>query len=196
MDPAGTDPAATVEAVTYGGETVVEAIPLAGGTVGVTTHRVIALTPDAEGPTVQAAPRPNVDGVTETSAGDAAHGLRAVRFGVYAAALVGGSYLMRFDSFTSVDAPTNAAGAGQVVSMALAMTNVLSVVDDVLRIAGGVVLLVALAFAALYGLSRDRELQVTVAGADPLVVPLAPGEPAGAERLRAAVEKASNPPTR
>lgn len=192
-DPRST-PADAFDGLTYAGESVVDAVAVSGGTVGVTTHRVLALTPEGDGPNLQAADRPNVESIGPGSAGDATHGVRAVRYGVYALALFGGSFLVGFDSMEAVE-PSTAAGAGEVVSMAMQLTNLLSLVDDVLRIAGVVALVAALGFAALYGHSRDRHLRVQVAGGDPIRVPIRRGEPARVDRLRAAVEKASNPPT-
>lgn len=193
MQAPGSPPTDAFEDLTYAGESVVDAVIVSGGTVGVTTHRVLALTPEGDGPNLQAVDRPNVESIGSGSAGNADHGVRAVRYGVYALALFGGSFLVNFESMTAVE-PTSAAGAGQVVGMAMQLTNLLSVVDDVLRAAGVVALLAALAFAALYGHSRDRHLRVDVAGGDAIRVPLRRGEPTGADRLRAAVEKASNPP--
>ena len=187
-----TGPAARLSRLTYDGESLVDGVTVSGGTVGVTTHRVLALTPEAEGPNLQAVERPNVEDVAAAAAGDAAHGVRALRFGVYALALYGGSYLVNFDSVSTVE-PSSAPGAGEVVSMAVAMTGILSAVDDVLRIAGVLVLLVALVFLALYGRSRDRHLRIEVAGDDPVRVPMNRNEHAPTERLAAALEKASNP---
>lgn len=193
MDHPGSTPAETFEGLTFAGETVVEAISVSGGTIGVTTHRVLALTPDDGGPNFHAVDRPNVESVELASAGDADRGFRAVRYGVYALALFGGSFLVRFDSMSGIEPPATT-GAGQVVGMAVALTGLLSAVDDVLRVAGVVALLVALGFAALYGHSRARHLRIAVAGADPIRVPLRPGEPAAVDRLLVAVGKASNPP--
>jgi len=176
----------------YDGESVVEVVPFSGGAVGVTTHRVLALTPDGGGPNLQAVERPNVTGVEMAAGGDEAQGIRAVRYGVYALALVGGSYLVDFGGVASVDPPSGT-GAGQVVNMAMAMTGVLALVDDVLRLAGLGVLAVALLFAAAYGRSRDSYLAIGVAGGDPLCVPASRSESTAATRLRVALEKASNP---
>jgi len=176
----------------YAGESVVEVVPFSGGAVGVTTHRVLALTPDDDGPNVQAIDRPNVTAVELSSGGDAALGMRALRYGLYAVLLFGASYLIDFSGVSGVDPPA-ATGAGQVINMALAMLGVLSLVDDVLRLAGLGVLVVALLFAAAYGRSRDSYLAIGVAGGDPVRVPAAASESAAATRLRVAVEKASNP---
>lgn len=187
-----TGPAASLSRLTYDGESLVDDVSVSGGTVGVTTHRVIAITPDDEGANVCSIDRPNVESVDVAAAGHAAHGQRALRYGVYALALYGGSYLVSFDSVNSVE-PTAATGAGEVVGMAVAMTGLLSAVDDVLRYAGILVLVVALVFVALYGQSRDRHLRIGVAGSDPVRVPLNRNEHAPTDRLVAALEKASNP---
>jgi len=176
----------------YGGESVVEVVPFSGGLVGVTTHRVLALTPDGDGPNLQSIDGPNVADVELSSGGDAAHGVRALRYGLYAVLLVGASYLIDFSGVSGVDPPSGT-GAGQVINMALAMLGVLSLVDDVIRIAGLGVLVLALLLAVAYGRSRDSYLAIRVAGGDPVRVPAAASESAAATRLRVAVEKASNP---
>ena len=184
-------PADDIEPLCYAGESVVEAVPFSGGTVGVTSHRVLALTPGADGPNLRAVDRPNVASIELSAGGDAGHGARAVRFGVYALALVGASFVVDFGAVEAIDPPSGT-GAGGVVQMAVAMTGLLTMVDDALRYAGLLVLLVALLFAALYGYSRDSYLAVDVAGGDAVHVPASPSESAAADRLRIAL---ANPET-
>lgn len=192
MDALGSRPADAFAGLTYAGEEVVEAVSVSGGTLGVTTHRVLALTPGGDGPNFSAVDRPNVESIALGSAGTAAHGVRAARFAVYGVALLGASVLVNFDSMSAIDPPATA-GAGQVVTLAVRMTNLLSHVDDALRVAGVVVLVVALGFLALYGASRDRHVAVTVAGGDPVRVPVRKGEVVDLARLTVTLEKASNP---
>ena len=92
-----------------------------------------------------------------------------------------------------MDVPSSATGAGGVVQLAVALTGLLSLVDDGLRWAGALVLLVALLFAALYGHSRESHLAIRVAGGDQVRVPATAADAAAADRLRVAVEKASKP---
>lgn len=181
-----------IDPLCYAGESVVDTARVGGATVAVTTHRVLAHTPAADGPTLQEAALPNVEAVELASAGDAAHGWRAVRYGVYAVALFGASFVVNFEGVAGVEPPAQA-GAGQVVSMAVAMTNLLGLVDDALRIGAAMVAIGALGFAALYGYSRDRHLRVTVAGGDHVQVPADAAASAAADRLGIAVEKASKP---
>ena len=190
--PTAGGPADEIEPLCYAGESVVDAVPFSGGTVGVTTHRVLALTPDGDGPNLQAVERPNVDGVELSAGGDAAHGARALRYGVYALALVGASFVVDFSSVSAVDPPSGT-GAGRVVQMAVTMTGMLTLVDDVLRYAGLGVLVVALLFLALYGHTRDSYVAIGVAGGRALRVPATGSESAAVDRLRAAVADASGP---
>jgi len=192
MTSAPSDPPAAIDRLCYAGESVLDTACVGGATVTVTSHRVLALTPSSDGPTLQEAALPNVEDVELTSAGDLAHGWRAVRYGVYALALFGASFVVNFDGIAGVEPPAQA-GAGQVVSMAVAMTNILGLVDDALRVGAVMVLIGALGFAALYGYSRDRQLQVTVADGDHLRVPADGAARAAADRLGVALEKASNP---
>ena len=156
-----------------------------------TSHRVLALTPDGDGPNLRAVDRPNVDAVELSAGGNVGHGARALRYGVYALALVGASFVVDFSSVSAVDPPSGT-GIGPVVQLAVTMTSLLTVVDDVLRYAGLGVLVVALLFAALYGHSRDSYLAVEVAGGDDVRVPATASESAAADRLRVALADASD----
>lgn len=185
-------PGEAIERLCYAGESVVDAVPISGGTVGVTSHRVLALTPGENGPNLRAIDRPNVASIELSAGGDAAHGARALRYGVYALALFGASFVVDFGGVSDVDTPSGAAaGAGQVVQLAMTMVGLLELVDDVLRYAGLAVLVVALLFAALYGYSRDSYLAVDVAGDDAVRVPATAAESAAADRLRVALDEAS-----
>lgn len=195
MGSSGPDPVEAVEAVTYDGERVVDVVGLAEGTVGVTTHRVVVLSPDAEGPRQQAAPLANVESIAESTGGEERHVRRAVRFGVYGLALLAGSLVVDFDGMAAVEPPTAAAGPDRLIGAAVAATSLLSAVDDALRLAGALVLVVALGFGAYAWRGRQRELRVAVSGDEPLVLALHRDESVDAGRLRAAVEKASNPTT-
>ena len=179
-------PVDEIEPLCYDGESVVDVVPLSGGTVGVTSHRVLALTPGGDGPNLQSADRPNVDSIELSAGGDVGHGGRALRYGVYALLLFGASFVVDFGSVSAVDPPSGT-GAGQVVGLAVSMLGMLTLVDDVLRYAGLVVLVVALLFAALYGYTRDSYLAVEVAGGDALRVPASASESAAADRLRVAL---------
>lgn len=173
----------------YPGESVLHAVRFSGGLVGVTTHRVLALTPGESGPNLQAVDRPNVTGIELSSGGDVGRAFRAVRYVVYGLALIGGSYLVDFSSVSAVDPPAGT-GVGPVVNLALALVGLLQLVDDGLRYAGVGVLGLALLFVALYVYSRESYLAIGVAGGDPVRVPASASESAAAARLRAAVEKA------
>lgn len=192
MGEADGDRANPIARLCYGGESVVDGVRLDGAIVAVTTHRVLTYAPEGDGPTLQAAPLPNVEGIEAGNAGDEAHAWRGLRYGVYAVVLFGASTVFSFDGMTAVE-PPGQTGAGQVVSMAVAMTGILGLVDDLLRLIGVIVLLVALAFAAIYGYSRERLLRVRVAGDDPITLPTATDPSAAADRLALALEKASNP---
>lgn len=176
----------------YAGESVVDAVRVGGATVAVTSHRVLAFAPDGDGPTLQEAALPNVATVEAAHIGRAAQGWRAVRYGIYGAILLGASTVVNFGNIANAPAPSGAA-AGQVVGMAIALTGMLGLVDDALRIGGLAVLGVAALFGILYWYSRDPHLRVAVEGGEPLRVPAAGDVSTAADRLLVALEKASNP---
>jgi len=57
------------EGLLYEGESVRETVPVGAGVVVVTTHRLLAFTPDREGPDFRQVDRPNVDGAEVRTVG-------------------------------------------------------------------------------------------------------------------------------
>ena len=57
------------EGLLYEGESVRETVPVGAGGIVVTTHRLLAFTPDREGPNFRQVDRPNVDGAEVRTVG-------------------------------------------------------------------------------------------------------------------------------
>ncbi|AXG07551.1 hypothetical protein DU500_14565 [Haloplanus rubicundus] len=181
------------ETLCYRGERVVERTPLGAGWAAVTTHRVLAYNPTADGRRFEAVDRPNVSDVAVDAAGDKrllGWGLRAAVYGL--AGLGGGVALraMNLGETLSMDpASTGAAPVGSVLAVTDALAAALSVLTTLLLVGGGALVVGALGLLARYLRTRRPALVVDRFGDDPvrLSVPKSDGERA-ARALSAALD--------
>lgn len=165
-------PIATLEAMCYDGEHVLDTVRVGDAALAVTTHRLLTLAaPDADSVAddsarFRAVHLPNVRGVDVGATGTTAHAYRAARYGVYALVLLVASTIVNLEgAIQPVDAPSGT-GLGGIVGFASLASRALGALDDVLLVLGLLALLVALAFGAYYARGRQRFLEVDVAGAD------------------------------
>jgi hypothetical protein len=182
------------ETLCYRGERVVERTPLDAGWAAVTTHRVLAYNPAADGRRFEAVDRPNVSDVAVDAAGDQrllGWGLRAAVYGL--AALGGGAALraMNLGETLSMDpSSTGAAPVGSVLAVTDALAAALGVLTTLLLVGGVALVVGALGLLARYLRTRRPALVVDRFGDDPvrLSVPKSDGERA-ARALSAALER-------
>jgi hypothetical protein len=186
---AGDDPAA----LCYGGERVLERAPLGAGWAAVTTHRVLAYNPAADGRRFETIDRPNVSDVTVDAAGDRrllGWGLRAAVYGL--AGLGGGVALRAMDlgETLSPSADAGAAPVGSVLAVTDALATALGFLTTLLLVGGVALVVGALGFLARYLRTRRTALVVERFGDDPvrLSAPRGDGERA-ARRLSVALER-------
>jgi hypothetical protein len=192
-DSAGYDPAR----LCYAGESVVERTPLGAGWAAVTTHRVLAYNPAADGRRFEAVDRPNVSDVTVDAAGDRRLLGWGMRAGVYGLAGFGGGVALRVlnvGETLSVDASAGTGAGAAPVGSVLAVTDTLAAALALLTtllLVGGVALVVgALGLLARYLRTRRPALVVERFGDDPvrLSAPKSDGERA-ARALSAALTR-------
>jgi len=192
-DPIGSSTDYDPDRLCYDGERVVERTPLGAGWAAVTTHRVLAYNPAADGQRFEAVDRPNVSGVRVDAAGDGRFlgwGLRAAIYGL--AGLGGGVALRAMDlqSTLSVDASAGAAPVGSVLAVTDALASVLTFLTTLLLVGGTVLVVGALGLLTRYLRTRNPALVVERFGDDPvrLSVPRGDGERA-VRALSAALER-------
>lgn len=192
-DPFGSSAAYDPAALCYDGERVVERAPLGAGWAAVTTHRVLAYNPTADGRRFEAVDRPNVSDVSVDAAGDQrllGWGLRAAVYGL--AGLGGGVTLraMNLGETLSLNANAGAAPVGSVLAVTDALAAALAVLTTLLLVGGVALVVVALALLARYLRTRRPALVVERFGDDPvrLSAPRGDGERA-ARALSAALER-------
>jgi hypothetical protein len=194
----GTDPLATSagddpESLCYDGELVVERAPLGAGWAAVTTHRVLAYNPAADGRRFETIDRPNVSDVSVDAAGDRrllGWGLRAA---VYGLAGLGGGVALRVTNLgetLSLNANAGAAPVGSVLAVTDALAAALTLLTTLLLVVGVALVVGALALLARYLRTRRPALVVERFGGEPvrLSAPRGDGERA-ARALSAALER-------
>ncbi|WP_251343118.1 hypothetical protein [Haloplanus halophilus] len=178
----------------YAGEDVVAEAPLGAGWAAVTTHRVLAYNPAADGRRFEAVDRPNVSSVSVDAAGDRrllGWGLRALLYGL---AGVGGGGVLRATNLVgtlSMEAgATGAAPVGSVLAVTDALAAALATLATLLLVGGLALVAASLGLFGQYLRTRQPALVVERFGDDPvrLSAPRADGERA-ARSLSGALEE-------
>jgi hypothetical protein len=157
-----------VDQLLYAGEELQERVGGGPDEIIVTSHRLLALTPDRDGPNFYAVDRPNVEGVeleTTGRIGVATTGAKGFLAGL-GSILVG--ILVDFDGLASAipTAGTDASAAGGLVSMLDTLRVAIGLLDTVLLAVGGVLAVASVIAIAVYWVTRKRDLRIAVAGDD------------------------------
>jgi len=189
----------------YDGESIRETVPLGSGGVVVTSHRLLAFTPDRDGANYHQVDRPNVDGVEVRTTGKFQFLQQAVKALIVGAVLVVAGMTVDLEGLVSgisLDSggAASAVGIGGMVGLLQSMLSLLARLDDLMRLFGGLALAFGAVVLAVYLWSRERVLVVSVAGGDDVEL-TAPDEEGALDQLQAAVlpgdggTTAPSPPT-
>lgn len=163
-----------VDELLYQGEEALERHEAGPNLLVVTTHRLLAFTPEGDGPNFQHVDLPNVTGVSLSATGRP----KLLEYGVKTGALgllaFGSGAAVDFAGLLSLDS-VDTTGAGQVgvggvLGMVDAVAGLLALLDVALTAGGALLTLAGLGLLAVYLRSRERELVVEVAGGDPVTV--------------------------
>lgn len=180
-----------VDQLLYDGERVTESVDVGAGRVVVTTHRVLAFTPEGDGANFRTADRPNVEGARVGTDGNRRYlrwALRPLLLG--ALLLAAGSQLSVGDPLSGVDTSGGgAAGTGGIVSTVAGITSLLSMLDELMLAVGAVCMLLVALLLGVYLLGRERLLVVSVAGGDDVELPVEGDRTGTASRLEAALAR-------
>lgn len=175
----GTRWAGSVEDFLYDGETVRERVAVGDNRVVVTSHRLLAFTPTRGSENYREVDLPNVADVEAGHDGETHLLPQAARAFVYGAILLAVGVFVDFDGFVPTDAfggtgeAAGRLGLGGLFAVVGQLLDVIARLDDVARAVGAVVVLFAVFVLAVYLLTRDRAVVVTVAGeAADVVVPV------------------------
>jgi hypothetical protein len=169
--------AGSVEDLLYESERIRSEVDLEAGRVVVTTHRLLAFTPDDEGTNFRDVDLPNVTSVAGGHRGESNLVAQALRFLLYGVVLLAVGVFVDFSAFVPTDAfGANASGAGQIgIGGFLGIMNrfigLIAGLDRIARILGAVLLLFSTFIFGVYLLTRDRVLVVEVAGDEDVQIP-------------------------
>jgi len=181
----------------YDGESVEAEVRVGAGGVVVTSHRVLAFTPDREGSNYRQVDRPNVDGVTLTASGEFSFLERASKSILLGFVLVGAGMTVSLDGMVegvSLDsAGAGTAGLGQMMGLLQTLLSLLGQLDDLMRIFGALALGFGVVVLAVYLWSREQLLVISVAGEDDIEL-TAPDDDGIPDRLRSALVPGDAPP--
>ena len=178
-----------VDGLLYDGETVETRVEVGEGGVVVTSHRVLAFTPDGQGANFRHVDRPNVGGVERTTRGE---------FGYLAAgskALVLGAVLLAAGQSISLDGVVGSIDLTTTTDLGLSgflramqtLLDVLAMLDELVTVAGALGLLAAALLLGAYVRTREDRLVLDVAGDDGIELPIGRDDAATVERLDRAV---------
>lgn len=189
-----------VEDLLYDGESVHETVDFAEASVVVTSHRVLAFTPELAGANFQQVERPNVDGVSTGAETDANLLERGLRFGLTGALLVLAGHFIDFGGIIGSanlnSQSTSELGLGGVMGTLQSMLNLLSQLDDLMQTFGALALLLAVVLLGVYWYTREETLVIEVAGGENIRLPRPADATAARERLEHALtpERRENAP--
>ncbi|SFR88968.1 hypothetical protein SAMN05216559_0558 [Halomicrobium zhouii] len=184
-----------VDDLLYDGEDVETDVEVGEGAVVVTSHRVLAFTPESDGANYDYVDRPNVTGVERTNRGTIAYLFHAVKALLVGGVLLAAGQLVSLDGMVDGIELSTAGGAGMglggFLSVMQNLLNLLAMLDEIMTLAGaGALLLGALSLGA-YALSRETLLVVEVAGDDDVELPA--GEDGEDDSVAGRLEKAVRP---
>lgn len=161
-----TDRRADIDRLLYAGEEMLIRVGRRPTEVVVTSHRLLAFTPEGEGANYHAIDRPNVDGIDVEASGRTGlltGGSKSLLVGVVA--LVTG-LLVDFDGLaTSIPATgTDSVGTGGILAMLDGLRTAIALADSALFAFGGLLAVAGAIAIAVFWLTRDRHVVVSVAG--------------------------------
>lgn len=181
------------EELLYAGESIEETVEVDTARVLVTSHRVLAFTPEADGATLQQADRPNVAGVATGARTRSLLLERGVRVGVIGGVLLVAGTVLDFGAILGdVDLASGEAagrmGLGGVLGTLGTVLAVLGNLDRYMQLAGALLVLLGVVLVGVYWRLREPTLLIEVEGDEDIRVPTpAGGTDAVSQRLERAI---------
>lgn len=181
------------EELLYAGESIEGEVEIDDAHVLVTSHRVLAFTPEADGAIFQQADRPNVAGVSSGARAKSALLERGVRLGVIGGVLVVAGTVLDFGAILGDVDLTGGEAAGQVGMGGIlgtlgTMLAMLRNLDQYMQSVGALCLLLAVALVGIYWHLREPTLLIEVEGDEDIQIPRpGSGTKAIADRLERAI---------
>lgn len=174
----------SVESLLFEGESVRRSVAVGDNRVVVTSHRLLAFTPEHDGENYRHVDLPNVADVRaghRAEAGLLGRGIRALAFG---GILLAVGVFVDFESIVPTDAfggsggeAAGRIGIGGVMGLMNQFLGLVAGLDDLARVFGALLLLLSTVIFGVYFLTRERVLRVVVAGdAADVAVPVGDGD--------------------
>ncbi len=154
----------------HNNESIREEVRIGSGGVVVTNQRLLVFTPEQPGANFRQVDRPNVESVERRTSGDRKFLMPGLKAGIVGLVMVAFGYAFNFDSFAesiSLDSGAGAAGAvgiGGILGTIQTAIELFALLDDLLRIVGGLALAFSAVALGVYVWSRENRLVVSVAG--------------------------------
>lgn len=166
---------ARVDDLLFDGERVETTVDVGEGGVVVTSHRVLAFTPETDGANYDYVDRPNVAGVERAARGSAQFLFHAVKALLVGAVLLAAGLTVSLDDMVGgIELTTTGGmGLGGFLGLMQSLLSVLAMLDDIMTAAGALALLLGAALLGMYARTRRNLLVVEVAGDDDLELPAA-----------------------
>jgi len=153
-----------VDQLLLDGEVVEERRDVGTASVAITSHRVLAFTPQAEGADFRAIDRPNVRGVERRQESRLDLVPTATRIGAVGVLLAAVGILVDPAALLPRPDVSDAPGAGGMVGTIDGVIGFFHALDGILLAVGGLVLAVALLLVGLQIATREDQVAITVAG--------------------------------
>jgi hypothetical protein len=181
-----------VQQLLYDGEDVRETVEVDGSTVVVTSHRLLASTPEGDGANFRQVDRPNVEDISTGARSEGRLLQRAIRYGLVGVVLVVAAQFVNLDGLVGgvdLTPSTSELGIGSVLGPLQGLLNLLAQLDQLLQLFGGLALLLSAILLGVYWYTREATLVIAVAGDDDIHVP----RPADASDQIERLERALSP---
>jgi hypothetical protein len=162
------DLGAHLDRLCYDGEQVVESVAGHEAAIAVTTHRVLVLTPDGEGPNLRTFERPNVTGIDTTEQGPDRWLRAGAKWIVVGVALTIVGFVLDLEGLIG-PAPaegTGAVGLDWIGGVFALFATAARLLDDVLLLGGLIAVVAGLGLVGWYWTRRTETVRLTVAGGE------------------------------
>jgi hypothetical protein len=179
-----------VRSLLHDGETVEREVEVGTNRLVVTSHRLLAFTPDSGGANFEHVERPNVDGARLATVGRPRLLVRGGAALLVAAPLLAVARLFDTDGLLSTpDGIAGLTGAGGLLGLVERASYLVGLVDDAVLALGVLFLVGTVVYAVRYARSRTRAVIVSVAGDEDLQIPAtAPDADEAVQSLRRALD--------
>lgn len=154
-----------VSELLYDSETVEREVAIGDSRLVVTSHRLLAVTPEAPGANFRKIDRPNVEDVSVGTDSSLSHVINAVALFATAIPLIAAGRVLSFDGmFEGLETDRGARAIGVDTGFLDTLGFVFGLIDDALLWSGVACLALVVLFAALYVRSRTTVVRIGVAG--------------------------------